>query len=157
MTLPSSCRAPMTPRGRPRASGGQRAATIARATGHQPAAAQALQRPAGDDDGEGVGGGGHHRAAREHGQAACEHRVGAHQVGQAADQGQHRGVAEEEAADDRSGALESVESNADTVHDGGQRHDHDVGVGCREQDGEAYQRQPPPVARTDHRHCVPRH
>ena len=36
ITLPSSCKAPINPSGRPRASGGQRAATMARVTGTRP-------------------------------------------------------------------------------------------------------------------------
>ena len=63
------------------------------------------------------------------------------QVGQAADEGQHRDVAEEEARDDRRRPLEGVDADADTGHHVGQREDDDVGVGGRERDGRGRSRE----------------
>ena len=85
---------------------------------------------------ERVGGRGEQRAEREDQEAADQHRHAAAQVGQPAEQWQRRGVAEQEAADDRRGPLQLVEPDADPGQDVGQRQDDDVGVGRGDEDGE---------------------
>ena len=69
-------------------------------------------------------------------EAPDEHRHPSPQVGQPAEQRERRGVAEQEAADDRRRALQLVQADADAGEDVGQRENDDVGVGRREQDGE---------------------
>jgi hypothetical protein len=62
-------------------------------------------------------------------------RHAAAQVGDPADQGQHRDVPEQEARHDRGGALELVDGDAGAGHHVRQREDDDVGVGRREGNG----------------------
>ncbi len=61
------------------------------------------------------------------------------QVGDPADQRQHRDVPEQEAGDDRRGPLELVDRDADRGHHVRQRQHDDVGVGGGEGDGDGGQ------------------
>ena len=113
---------------------------------HQPAAADALQEPAGDHAGQVVGQGGDQRPDREDHQRRHEHRHPAAQVGDPADQRQHRDVAEQEAGDDRRRPLQLVDGDADAAHHVGQREHDDVGVGRREGHGDRGQAEQQPRA-----------
>ena len=106
---------------------------------HQPAAADALEEAAGDHAGHVVGERGDQGAEGEDHQRHHQHRHPAAEVGDAADQRQHRDVAEQEAADDRGRALELVDRHPDAGHHVGEREHHDVGVGGgeRHRDGGA--------------------
>ncbi len=134
-TDPSSCTAPTTPE--------RRAAPVRRpevrdereGRRHEATTADALEHAPRDEhrhlDGERRDGG----ADDEDEQAAEQDPAPVEQVGQAADEGQHRDVAEEEAGDDRRRPLEGVDADADSGHHVGQREDDDIGVGGRERDG----------------------
>ncbi len=69
---------------------------------------------------------------REHDQRAHEHRHPAAEVGDPADQREHRDVPEQEAGDDRRGPLQLVDAEPDPAHHVRQREDDHVGVGGRE-------------------------
>ena len=111
---------------------------------HQAAAAQALQEPAGHHRRHVVGERGDQRAEGEDHQRGDQHRHPAAQVGDPADQRQHRDVAEQEAGDDRRGALELLGGVAHRAEHVGQRQDDDVGVRGGERDRDGGQGQQPP-------------
>ena len=69
-------------------------------------------------------------------QRGDQHRHPAAQVGDPADQRQHRDVPEQEAGDDRGGPLELVDRDAGAGHHVGQREHDDVGVRGRERHGD---------------------
>ncbi len=108
--------------------------------GHQASGAHALHQPSDDHRGEVVGGGGQQRAEGEHREGADQHRDSAPEVGDPADEREHRDVPEQEARDDRGRPLEGVDRHADPGHHVGQREDDDVGVGGREGDRERGER-----------------
>ena len=83
-----------------------------------------------------------------------QHRHPAAQVGDPADQREHRDVAEQEAADDRCRALELVDRHADAGHHVGQGEHDDVGVGRRERHGDGCHGEEQPRAARDH--CLAR-
>ena len=111
---------------------------------HQAATADALEEPAGDHAGQVVRRRGDQRAEGEHDQRPDEHRHPAAQVGDPADQRQHRDVAEQEPGDDRGRPLELVDGEPDPGHHVRQGQDDDVGVGGREADGDRGERQQRP-------------
>jgi hypothetical protein len=94
------------------------------------------EEPARDDAGHVVGDGGDQRAEREEDQRHHQHGHATAQVGDAADEREHRDVAEQEPADDRRCALELVDRHPDPGHHVGQREHHDVRVGGGERDGD---------------------
>ena len=112
--------------------------------GHQAAAADALEEPAGDDARHVVGQRRDEGAQREEHQRHHQHRHPAAQVGDPADQREHRDVAEQEAADDRGGPLQLVDRHPDAGHHVGQRQHDDVRVGGGERDGDGRHRQEQP-------------
>ena len=95
----------------------------------QPAAADALEEPAGDQARQVVGQRGDQRPEREEDERGDQHGQPAAQVGDPADQRQHRDVPEQEAGDDRRRPLELVERDAGRGHHLGQGQHDDVGVG----------------------------
>ncbi len=103
---------------------------------HQAAAAETLQEPAGDHRRHVVGQGGDEGAEGEDHQCGDQHRGPAPQVGDPTDQRQHGDVAEQEAGDDRGGALQLLGGDADGAHHLGERQDDDVGVGRSEGDSD---------------------
>ena len=125
---------------------------------HQPATADALQEPARDHARHVVGQRGHQRPDGEQHQRRHQHRHPAAQVGDPADQRQHRDVAEQEAGHDRGGSLQLVDRDADRAHHLREREHHDVGVGRGEGDGDGGQpqQQPGPARRPDPRPPAPR-
>ena len=112
--------------------------------GHQPAAADALEEPAGHHRGHVVGEGGQQGARGEDDEGGDQDGHPAAQVGDAADQREHRDVPEQEARHDRRGLLELVDGHADRGHHLREREHHDVGVGGRERDRDRRQRQERP-------------
>jgi hypothetical protein len=113
--------------------------------GHEPAAADALQKPAGHHARQVVGRRGHQRPEGEDDQRADEHRRPAAQVGDPADEGEDRDVAEQEAGHDRGGPLQLVDGQPDAGHHVRQRQHHDVGVGGGEPDRHGRERQQGPL------------
>ncbi len=69
-------------------------------------------------------------------EAGEQHPPAVDDVGDPADQRQHRDVAEEEPGDDGRRALQRVDADADAAHHVGEGEDDDVGVGGGERDGD---------------------
>ena len=116
---------------------------------HQAATADALEEAAGDDAGHVVGQRRDQAAEGEEHERHHQDRHPAAEVGDPADQGQHRDVAQQEAADDRRGPLELVDRHPDAGHHVRQRQDHDVGVGGGEGDGDRRHREEQPRGARD--------
>ena len=109
-------------------------------TGHD-ATADALEEAAGDDAGHVVG---QRRDQAAEGEEHERHDQDGNppaEVGDAADQREHRDVPEQEARHDRRGLLELVDGHADRGHHLREREHHDVGVGGREADRDGGQRE----------------
>ena len=140
-TLPISWTAETTPRGTPAALDGVEVGDQGQGRRHQAAAADALEEAPDHHRGHVVGQCGEQRAGGEDDEGGDEDRHPAAQVGDPADERQHRDVPEQEAGDDRCGLLELVDGHADRGHHLRQRQDDDVGVGGGEGDRDGRQRQ----------------
>ena len=102
---------------------------------HEPAAAGALDDPAGDEDGQLDRDGRHRRADGEGDEAPQEDPAAIDEVGQAPDERQHRDVPQEEAGQDRGRPLQRVEPDPDAGHHVREGEDDDVRVGRGEGHG----------------------
>ena len=103
--------------------------------GHEATAAHALEEATGHQAAEVVRRCGDQRAEGEDHECCDEDGGSAAEVGDPADQREHRDVPEQEAAHDRGGSLQLVDVEPDRAHHVGQGEHHDVGVGGRERHG----------------------
>ena len=143
-TEPSSCTAPTTPSGHPAPVGGPELGDDREGGRHQAATADALHHPAGDEHRQVGGQRGDGRADDEDPQAGEQHPLPVDEVGDPADERQHRDVAEQEAGDDRGRPLQRVDADADPAHHVGEGEHDDVGVGGGEGDGDRGRREQRP-------------
>ena len=111
---------------------------------HQSAAADALEEATDHQAREVVRRSGHQRAEGEHHERRDQDGGSSTEVGDPADQREHRDVPEQEAADDRCGSLELVDAEADRAHHVGQGEHDDVGVRGREGNGNRCQAEQQP-------------
>jgi hypothetical protein len=106
---------------------------------HQATATHALQETTGDQAAEVVRRCGDQRAEREDHECCDKYGSATAEIGDPADQREHRDVTEEEAAHDRGGTLQLVDVEPDRAHHVGEGEHDDVGVGGRECHGDGCQ------------------
>ena len=111
---------------------------------HQAASPDALHDPAGHEHRQLGGQRGDHGTDHEDPEAGQQHPLPVDEVGDPADERQHRDVAQEEARDDRRRPLQGVDADADPAHHVGEGEHDDVGVGGGEGDGDRGRREQRP-------------